>query len=203
MPLTLSFAGSAVLCFTNERLPLSRRRPEPGEVLLTLGEGWSCRQNRTYSLGEHDIEARDASGEAVQVVLGDWRDALGEGFSGDAEYTIRFECDAGLVRAARLLDLGDVRCACDVRLNGRSLGRRLWQPWSFVTVGTLRAGVNELSVTVTNTLANQYLTSHALDRFDDKHLGPYHKRALEFERESLSSGLFGPVTIRAAGRPRR
>ena len=33
------------------------------------------------------------------------------------------------------------------------------------------------------------------DEREDKHIGPYHKRALELENKLLSGGLLGPVEI--------
>jgi len=197
LPLNLSYAGSCVLLFSAERLPLLPERADAGAVLLTLDSGWLCGKTRSYALGRHDIEVTELRDEALlPASLGDWRAQVGDGFSGDVEYTVEFQCSGDVAKRAHVLDLGEVRYACSVTLNGHDLGRRLWQPWSFAIDGKLKEGANKLSIIVTNTLANRYLTSRALDRFADKYLGSYHKQAFTFERDSLSSGLFGPVVVR-------
>jgi len=198
LPLDLPFAGSCILIFTADKLPLAPAPPKAGAALLTLGKGWRCRRATAYIVGEHDREVHDLAGETpTEVSLGDWRGIVGEGFSGDVEYGLTFECSDEAAAQAAVLDLGEVRYACAVTLNGENLGTRAWRPFSFASKGKLKPGTNELKVTVTNTLANQYVTTHALDGWSANQLGPYHQRALRFEADSLPSGLYGPVTIRA------
>ena len=64
-------------------------------------------------------------------------------------------------------------------------------------LGILRAGKNELKMIVTNTLANQFVTTKHLDRWPANVIGPYHGIGKFFEQDSLASGLFGPVKILA------
>jgi hypothetical protein len=209
LPLELPFAGSCVVLFTTDKLPLEPAPPRAGAVLLTLDEGWSCRKTKAYIVGEHGREVRDLPDETpAPVRLGDWRASAGEsgrpgeGFSGDVEYSLTFECNEDLAARAALLDLGEVRYCCAAALNGEDLGQRAWRPFRFVIAGKLKPGANELRVRVTNTLANQYVTTHALGPqgapWSPNQLGPYHQRALHFEADSLPSGLYGPVTIRAS-----
>ncbi|MHB1460008.1 MAG: glycosyl hydrolase [Armatimonadota bacterium] len=196
IPLIMPFAGSCVVMFTERDYPVSDEPAQPGEVLQSLDSGWECRKLKSHALGRDDYELTDMPNEPyVATSLGDWREVFGAEFSGDGEYSIEFECVGAVAAQACSLDLGDVRYVCEVVLNGKSLGVRLWPPWSFNIAGKLKQGSNKLNVIVTNTMANQYVYSHQLDGYASKYLGSYHQRALAFERESVSSGLYGPVTI--------
>jgi hypothetical protein len=148
-------------------------------------------------IGDQELEVHEfPSEQPVNISPGDWRQVVGDNYSGDVEYTVRFKCTGSVRKNARVLDLGDVRYVCQVSLNGESLGKRLWEPFAYDIKGKVRCD-NVLKITVTNTLANQYIfNTKALDKWTKNQIGPYHSRALEFEKESVSSGLYGPVTIR-------
>lgn len=197
LPLELDFAGSCAIMFTKEKLRLKSEPPRAGSVLLALGEGWSGRRVKSFVHGEDDIEVHDLLEELpVPIYLGDWRSKFGEGFSGDVEYSVSFDCTNDFARRATYLDLGEVRYVCRATLNGVDLGRRIWQPMLFPIKGKLRAGRNELRVAVTNTLANQYATTQVFEKYTAAQMGPYTDKESRYERESLPSGLYGPVVIR-------
>jgi hypothetical protein len=63
-----------------------------------------------------------------------------------------------------------VRDVAEVELNGKALGRRLWRPYRYDVTDIVRPGSNQITVRVTNTLANQMGTA-------------------------LPSGLLGPVIV--------
>ncbi|HOO99897.1 MAG TPA: glycosyl hydrolase [Bacteroidales bacterium] len=197
IPLEMEFAGSAVFIFTNEVLPVSEE-PVAGEsVLQTITEGWTCGKTSEYTIGSHSTTIDNNPSETkIPAKPGDWRTILGESFSGDALYEVSFSCSEQEIKRASLLDLGEVKYFCRAELNGQDLGRRIWKPFAFDIRGKLKEGNNVLRITVTNTLANQYVTTKALDVWTKNQLGPYHSRTLAFEKESLPSGLYGPVTLR-------
>jgi hypothetical protein len=197
IPLNLKFAGSSVFIFTDEVLPNTTEPPKPGKILQAISDGWSGLKKTSYVIGAHNIEIKEfPEKQSVKTAPGDWRQIMGDSFSGDVEYNVNFVCTDAVINSAHILDLGDVRYFCDVTLNGQILGKRIWQPFGFDITGKLRRGNNTLKVTVTNTLANQYTSTKALDVWTKNQLGPYHARTLAFEKESVSSGLIGPVTIR-------
>ena len=197
IPLNLKFAGSCVFIFTNDPLPLVSEPTFPVKVLQTISDGWTCRKTTEFVIGNHDLEVHNLPSEqTVNIAPGDWRQVIGNIYSGDVEYTVRFRCTGSVTKNARILDLGDVRYVCHASLNGKELGKRLWQPFVYDIKGMIREGDNVLKVTVTNTLANQYTYTKALDKWPPIELGPYHSRTLGFEKESVSSGLLGPVTIK-------
>ena len=203
--LSLASWGSAVVLFgvaAEVDCVDSVERP-PATATLELADSWTIKPVRQYSVGEHDYEIPDVvDSEPQPVTLGDWKSVLGGSFSGDAEYSITFDCSEEDAGRASWLVLGDVRYACQAVINGHSLGRRVWQPFAFDVRGCLKAGRNELRVTITNALANALLDERVIERWDSTDGPGWHKGretydhvARAFEKDSVSSGLFGPVTL--------
>ena len=130
---------------------------------------------------------------ARPVALGDWRNELGETFSGKALYRAEFDAPA---EDGALLDLGDVKWCAAVRLNGADLGARFFGPFRWTV--RVAKGRNVLEVTVANLLANQIGDDAIRDRIqrDWPPAGPYDARQRPFDRDNRASGLFGPVTLR-------
>ncbi|HTU66722.1 MAG TPA: glycosyl hydrolase [Steroidobacteraceae bacterium] len=132
----------------------------------------------------------------------DWTtldDPRTQSFSGTARYRVTFDAPATPARTtAWLLDLGDVREAARVRLNGSE-----YAAWSLpfrLRVGALRPTGNVLEVDVTNLPANRI---RDLDRrkVDWKIMGDINLASLKYQAFDASrwsvepSGLLGPVTL--------
>lgn len=172
----------------------------PGKTLAEL-DGWKLRPVRQTKVGAHDYEIFDLKrASAKPVRLGDWRKTLGDDFSGEAVYTTEFD-GKGLARAA-FLDLGDVRYLAEVRLNGQKVGTVWRAPFVLDVRGRILPGRNSLAVTVVNTLANAISPLAVYERWKRElpFMWPYEERQRTFERESLASGLFGPVVLKAAAK---
>lgn len=207
--LSLESWGSAVVLFgvagdVDSVDPVAR---PTATAILELADGWTIKPLRQYRVGEHDFEITDVlDSEQQPVTLGDWKCVIGSSFSGDVEYAVTFDCSEKDAPRAAWIMLGDVRYACHAVLNGHHLGRRVWQPFAFDVSGGLQAGRNELRVTITNTLANALLDEQVIQRWDNLDGPGWHKgretydhAARAFEKDSLPSGLFGPVTIEFIG----
>ena len=80
------------------------------------------------------------------------------------------------------LDLGNVTCVAELRINGREIGRRSWGPYRFRIDRALNVGENLFEITVTNTMANLLAS---VDR-------PSFPGSSEWEPEA---GLYGPIRI--------
>jgi hypothetical protein len=199
IPITLNFAGSVVILFEKSQKQSHGNTPlvkPAGKSLLEITKGFTAKPVREHRIGKRDFEVTERPRAKKKAIRpGDWKHTIGKGFSGDVEYAVTFSCSKQIAESARYIDLGSVRCACDVRLNGKSLGRRAWEPFAFPVDGALQAGKNELKIVVTNTLANQFATTKKLDRWPPNVIGPYHALGLVFEKHSLNSGLLGPVRI--------
>ncbi len=107
-------------------------------------------------------------------------------------YPTHFAVPAG-IQKDYVLDLGKVCHSCQVILNGKALEPMIFTPFR---VRLPRLGPeNTLIIRVSNTAANAFVHTDFSRWYPEWMLGPYHKKELEFERESLESGLYGPVTL--------
>lgn len=197
--ISLDYADAVLVFFSQAAMEVTEEPAQVGDPIMMLQQGWACRILEQYSIGEHQVEIdRTKSDDVFSVELGDWRDQLGDHFTGYAAYEVKFECSKEAAEQSAFLDLGTVKYNSDVYLNGVHLGKRTWSPYRYDTAGILKEGVNELTVIVTNTMANQYVTTNALDKYPSNTVPAYHYIEKAFERQSLESGLFGPVMLRAS-----
>ena len=125
-------------------------------------------------------------------------DPRAQAFSGTARYRVRF--DAPQIKADDwLLDLGDVREAARVRLNGKDLGV-VWSLPFQLRVGALRPRGNVLEIDVTNLPANRIrnLDVRKVDWkiMGDANLASLRYKALDASRWDVEpSGLNSPVKL--------
>ena len=172
------------------------RHPTPAEVapsvLQRLDGAWTIQARRRIYPGTDDFVCEDLHEAPRPCALGDWRPVLGNDFSGEATY----RCTFTLAQAQRIiLDLGDVGYACKVAVNGKALPPKFLPPYCFDISAVVRAGRNDLDVTVANTLANALAPDAVLKQWADKWPLQYEDKQRPFENEHHESGLFGPVTL--------
>jgi hypothetical protein len=118
---------------------------------------------------------------------------LGQWFSGEALYQVEFDSPSD---APARLSLGKVCYVSEAILNGQVLGRSFAGSAEFFTAGVLKKGKNLLEVRVVNTPANAVLDPEVMDYWLKNHpASEYQEMNCTFEKESLESGLFGPVEI--------
>ena len=84
-----------------------------------------------------------------------------------------------------------------VFLNGTCLGTRLCAPYVFDVGDALKDGKNTLAVRVINTLANAMAPDEILEHWKEQYQpqSSYETRQRSYERESLPSGLYGPMWL--------
>ncbi|MGN0880152.1 MAG: glycosyl hydrolase [Oligosphaeraceae bacterium] len=157
---------------------------------------WTLQPLRQHRLSDAGVTVADTTDTpARSVTLGDWRPAVGDFFSGDARYVCHFQ-NPGQTHAH--LNLGDVRYACTIRCNGKTVARRIWPPYDCDLSSALANGDNTLEIDVTNTLANALADprwpAEWHERFP-KCLTQYDDRERLAEADTLPSGLFGPVVL--------
>ena len=73
-------------------------------------------------------------------------------YSGTVTYRAEFEL--GKPCESLLLDLHDARDSVEVCVNGKSAGKRLWQPYTFEIADLAQPGTNKLTIEVRNNMAN-------------------------------------------------
>jgi hypothetical protein len=107
-------------------------------------------------------------------------------FSGKATYVTHFSVSPDDFKSANrvVLNLGEVKDAAEVKVNGASAGQLVIHPFSVNIRQFLHPGENEIAITVVNSLTN-YVSSVQVP---ESPLGIGHF-------PPVSSGLLGPVTL--------
>ena len=100
-------------------------------------------------------------------------------YSGGAVYGKTITVTTEKAQTKAVMSLGDVCATAEVRINGKSVGVLVCQPWELDVTGFLTEGENRIEIEVYNTLANHYRS------IPTNYHGPTYK-----------SGLIGPVELR-------
>jgi hypothetical protein len=113
------------------------------------------------------------------------------GFSGTASYQCDFSIPGAFVRDDRqlVLDLGEVCDIAEVLLNGSPVGVVWKHPFTLDVTRFARAGLNQMEIRVTNRLINRMRLQPPVP--------PPYPTLKDRVLEPVSSGLLGPVQIRA------
>jgi hypothetical protein len=185
LSLALPAFGSELIAFNNES---STPLPAPAQ--------WTELKRENIGAGGWSVEAVGDSEKGVGVhvhmdmaELKDWLSVPElRTFSGAATYTVHVSvAQEELKNAGRVvLDLGDVKSAADVKVNGVDAGHLIVQPFSLDIRPLLHSGDNVLEVTVANSLTN-YVSQV---QFPKSPLGTRPPFPL------VTSGLLGPVVLR-------
>jgi hypothetical protein len=107
-------------------------------------------------------------------------------FSGRATYIAHFSVPPHDLKSANrvVLNLGEVKDAAEVRVNGADVGQLVVHPFSVDVHRFLHPGGNEIAITVVNSLTNYVSTTQV--QKSPPGIGHF---------PSVSSGLLGPVTL--------
>lgn len=134
-----------------------------------------------------DSMAGDALPEPIKftcgrslIDLGDWCERGLASYSGHGVYRKQFVLSAAEALSSVTIDLGDLAATAEIKINGSYAATLVSAPWRCDITDHVRAGENELAITIANTLANHYSVGIPT---------PY------FFPEQCRSGLFGPVRL--------
>lgn len=114
-----------------------------------------------------------------------------ESFSGTAVYTAEFDAVAG---EDVVIDCGYIHGSCELRLNGHNIGECIMPPYRVAAKGEFVGEKNILEIAVSNTGANAMCAAD-FSEYPQKLKGPYHEKTLEFEKESIFSGLTDKIKV--------
>ena len=103
---------------------------------------------------EHPIKPPRGFTAGVKKGLDDWSAWGLDSLSGLMDYGK--DVTLGRVEGRLELDLGRVCHACELWVNGRQCGERLWGPYVFEVTDALHPGVNRIRVRVANLINNSY-----------------------------------------------
>lgn len=183
LSLALPAFGSELIAFNNE----SQRLPVPAQWTELKRENIGTRGWSVDAVG--DLE--QGVGVHVHLDMAKLKDWLNvpelRTFSGTATYTTHVSVSQEeLKHAGRVvLDLGDVKNAADVKVNGVDAGQIVIEPFSLDIRPLLHPGDNFLAITVANSLTNYVSTVE----FPKSQLGAHPHYS------PVSSGLLGPVVL--------
>ena len=163
----------------------------PAGDVIPIDRDWKMSVEGRLAAGPSTLEmVKCDNSPALATNLGDWRDVLGEEFSGRVTYRVAFRSPAA---GEAELDLGEVHNCCAVKLNGQDIGAKYAGPYTWRV--PLRRGVNELEVMVANAPVNALAPAHfrryVAAAFPPE--SPYEKRVRKFNESGHESGLYGPV----------
>jgi hypothetical protein len=164
---------------------------DPAEVRAVSG--------RQIVAGEHDFEIRNLKFENVPLIQSAvWKTWLGEDYSGEVDYEFVLNMPADWNGSLLQLETGPLEYAATVLVDRQKVGHLLWSPWR-VILPKCNHGPHTITIRVANTLANELTSDRVSQAWAQKQgpgwPSPYHKRALEFERESRGGSIAGPIQL--------
>lgn len=195
--LTLPEWGSVFVLFRKPGQP-RQLTATPAPARLALEGPWDVR----FEAG------RGAPRSATFENLTPWNEHPNPGikfFAGAAVYRNSFVLSGEQARRATRLQLGEVKCLAQVRLNGRDLGIVWTAPWHVELAGAVKPGRNDLEILVVNTWVNRLIGDAALPagrrvtrsnlalQAGKRTLKPY--QGFASEDPLMRSGLMGPVEL--------
>lgn len=189
---TLNCGETCAICLS-DNIPDLCINPSFKNSLELNGE-YTFKRLTSLEISNHSAKSREINENVQPIQLGDWAYITGKEFSGSGMYETVFskpDCNCSKF----LLDLGDVRYTCEVILNGISLGKKLMPPYRYTISDELIKPDNTMQIIVKNTAGNQFQYTDYFDTWPEWMLTPYFEKEKNFDKDTLSSGLFGPVKL--------
>jgi hypothetical protein len=90
----------------------------------------------------------DLNGKQLSTALRSWQELGTQSFSGPATYRKQFTAPAAPAGKRVFLEISEVRDYARVKLNGKELEARAWQPYRWDITSALKAGSNDLEIQV-------------------------------------------------------
>ena len=193
LKLSLAIGETAVVLLTDEVLKAENKKHFKEECNIT--SNFTFHKERELVCGENGFDNIRHSEKAVSIKLGDWSQVLGSAYSGSGVYETCFTLPKEKTEKGAELNLGEVHFVASVVLNEHSLGTVIAPPYKFkIPAGVLKEN-NTLKIVVTNTSANWYVNTDYFKKWKTEELSQYFAGEIEYAKDFLSGGLYGPVTI--------
>ncbi len=193
LKLSLEVGETAVVLLTDEPLNAQVKKEftncieVSGDFAFCKAAELTCNENGFYNINHN--------AKPIYTGLGDWSALIGSAYSGSCVYTTDFDVPDNMVDKEGVLDLGNVRYIAQVYLNNQPLGTVLAPPYRFNIPAGVLGKSNVLKIAVTNTSANWYTHTDYFNKFKIEELSPYFQVELDFAKDLVSGGLYGPVTL--------
>ena len=193
LKLSLNIGETAVVLLTDEVIKAEDTTHFKDEFNIT--SSFTFHKETELICDENGFNNITHSEESVPIKLGDWSQIVGSAYSGSGVYETSFSLPTEKTGKKGELNLGDVHFIASAYLNGRSLGVSLAPPYKFKIPANVLKENNTLKVVVTNTTANWYVHTDYFKRWKKEELSEYFEGEIEYAKDFLSGGLYGPVTI--------
>ena len=191
--LSLAIGETAVILLTDETLKAENKK-EFTEKFDIQG-GFLFRKELELICNENGFENIKHSDKAVPITAGDWSYLIGNDYSGSCVYETTFILPDEKIKKEGEIDLGDVHYTAQVYFNDQFLGTALMPPYRLKIPCGVLDKENKLKIVVTNTSANRYVHTDYFDKWKTEELSPYFSGELEYAKDFVSGGLYGPVVL--------
>lgn len=195
--LNLGPGQEKIFLFTENHTFLSNIPMETGEYTVRAYEidSFEAAVVRKCTITKEGIKEEVIKNPQWQeICLGSWSELADETFSGEVLYRSKITLDAPPSSDSRfILDPGKIEYGAAVYAEGKFCGICCFEGDKVEVFPSGRE--LEIEIRVANTFANQCVSVDLFELWDAASIGPYHLRSLEFEKESLGGGLFGPVKL--------
>ena len=191
--LSLATGETAAVLLTDEIFDAQTKKEFTNSFEIT--DRFMFRKETELACKENGFESINRSDKETPAKTGDWSCLIGNDYSGSCAYETAFALPDEMVGKAGEINLGDVRHAACVYLNNRYSAAALMPPYNIKIPTGVLAEENKLKIVVTNTSANWYLHTDYFDKWSIKELSPYFEAELDYAKDSLSGGLYGPVVL--------
>lgn len=193
LKLSLEIGETAVVLLTNEILKAENKKCFKEEFNIT--SDFTFNKETELVCDENGFDNINHSEKSVPINLGDWSQIIGSAYSGSGVYETCFTLSKEKTEKGAELNLGEVHFVASVVLNENSLGIVIAPPYKFkIPAGVLKEN-NTLKIVVTNTSANWYVHTDYFKKWKTEELSQYFDGEIEYAKDFLSGGLYGPVTI--------
>ncbi len=193
LKISLAIGETAVILLTDDVLKAENQNHFKAEINIT--SDFIFKKETELVCDENGFNNIKHSEKAVSTPLGDWASLVGSAYSGSGIYETSFTLPTEKTGKKGELDLGDVHFAASVYLNGHSLGVSLAPPYKFKIPDGVLSENNTLEIVTTNTSANWYVHTDYFKRWTTEELSEYFDGEIEYAKDFLSGGLYGPVTL--------
>jgi hypothetical protein len=193
LKLSLNIGETAVVLLTDEVIKAEDTTNFKDEFNIT--SDFTFKKETELICDENGFDNITHSEKPVPINLGDWSQIVGSAYSGSGVYETSFSLPTEKIGEKGELNLGDVHFIASAYLNGRSLGVSLAPPYKFKIPANVLKENNTLKVVVTNTTANWYVHTDYFKRWKKEELSEYFEGEIEYAKDFLTGGLYGPVTI--------
>ncbi len=191
--LSLAIGETAVILLTDETFEAESKKEFNDKIEFT--NDFLFRKELELACDENGFTKTKHTDNATPIQLGDWSYLIGDAYSGSGVYEVTFTLPTEKVGKEGRIDLGEVHFTASVYLNDKFIGTALMPPYRLTIPAGMLDKENTLKIVVTNTSANWYVNTDYFAKWKKEELSEYFEAELEYAKDLVSGGLYGPVEI--------